>query len=175
VSKYEVIIILDERKIDDSGQKFIGEFTKAVEELGGKIGETVDMGRNQLAYPINKRYTGRYWNLDMELDKEQVAELHKRFKLNNTVMRLAVYNDERPEGEGRAQAAPPPRKRAVVKPGNVTKVEVTPAEEPAAEAADAEKPAVPAAEEPAAEASAADEPAAEEAAAEEPAEAAAAE
>jgi ribosomal protein S6 len=156
VNKYEAIIILDERKIDDAGQKFIGQFTSAVEGAGGKVTDTVDMGRRQLAYPINKRYTGRYWNLELELEKDKVATVQGEFKLTNTVMRLAIYSDERPEGEGRATAAPPPRKRAEVTPGSVTpvpvKVEKPAAAEkapPAEDAPAAEAPAEKAAEAPA--------------------------
>jgi ribosomal protein S6 len=97
LKKYEAVVILDDRKHSDGGEGFIAEFTQNVEGLGGSVGETEEMGRRQLAHPINRRNAGRYWDLTIELPPAGVAELKEKYRLDRTVLRLEVFIYDRPE------------------------------------------------------------------------------
>ena len=89
---YEAVVILDERKHEDSGEAFAGTFIKLVEELGGTLKERNPMGRRQFARPIKKLRSGIYWDFVFDLDPEKVVVLKGRYRLDETVLRLAVVN-----------------------------------------------------------------------------------
>ena len=98
MKKYETIIILDERKIGDDGREFLTAIEKMItEEFGGKIVESVVMGKKQFAREINKRKTGVYLSVVHEMDADKVASLKDKYKLNDTVLRMQTYNYDRPE------------------------------------------------------------------------------
>lgn len=98
MKKYETIIILDERKIKDDGKEFLAVIEKMItEEFGGKIIESVVMGKKQFAREINKRKTGVYLSVVHEMAPDKVALVKDKYKLNDTVLRMQSYNYDRPE------------------------------------------------------------------------------
>lgn len=101
---YEAVIILDERKYDDSGEAFAAAFVKLVGELGGVLKERIPMGRRQFARPIKKLRSGIYWDIVFEMSPEKVVVLKERYSLDETVLRLAVVN-----------YVPPPKKKVEIR------------------------------------------------------------
>jgi len=98
LKKYETIVILDEKSIDDDGSKFMKDFEEVItKQLGGKVLETVIMGRKQFAQEIKRKKTGIYLDVVHEMDADKVIELRDTYKLNETVLRMQVYNYDRPE------------------------------------------------------------------------------
>jgi ribosomal protein S6 len=98
LKKYETIVILDEKSIDDDGSKFMKDFEEVItKQLGGKVLETVIMGRKQFAQEIKRKKTGIYIDVVHEMDADKVIELRDKYKLNETVLRMQVYNYDRPE------------------------------------------------------------------------------
>ena len=98
MKKYETIVILDEKSIDDDGSKFMKDFEEVItKQLGGKVLETVIMGRKQFAQEIKRKKTGIYLDVVHEMDADKVIELRDTYKLNETVLRMQVYNYDRPE------------------------------------------------------------------------------
>ncbi|RMD78589.1 MAG: 30S ribosomal protein S6 [Lentisphaerae bacterium] len=97
LKKYEAIFILDERRIEGDGSRFLDDAQAIVEEMGGKVLGREDFGRRQFAYPIRKRTSGHYWILSVELPEEQVAAFRARFTHDEQVLRLVVQKDMRPE------------------------------------------------------------------------------
>jgi small subunit ribosomal protein S6 len=95
--KYEAVIILDDQMHEDGGTVFIETFTSAVGELGGTIDKNESMGRRQLAYPIRKKTSGVYWHSFMQLAPDTVSALRERYSLDQTILRLEVFINERPE------------------------------------------------------------------------------
>ena len=98
MKKYETIVILDEKMIDDDGTKFLQSFeTVLKDELGGTVVESEIMGRRQFAREINRKKTGIYLDVIHEMAADKVKELRDKYKLNTTVMRLQSYTYDRPE------------------------------------------------------------------------------
>ena len=60
--------------------------------LGGTIQLIENMGRRQFSAPINKRRTGLYWSLVMDLPQEKVSAFKESYNLDRTVMRLQVLH-----------------------------------------------------------------------------------
>lgn len=98
MKKYETVVILDERSINDDGSEFLTELEQLLKEkFAGNVIETVNMGRKQFAREMNKRKTGIYLDLVHEMSAEKVVELRENFKLDNRVLRLETFNYDKPE------------------------------------------------------------------------------
>ncbi len=97
MKKYEAIYILDVRKVEDDGKAWTAEFTKLVEEFGGKVEENTFMGRKQFAREINKRKVGAYYNFIFTADADAIKKLVDAYSLDERVIREMIINFDRPE------------------------------------------------------------------------------
>jgi len=98
LKKYETIVILNEKLIDDDGTKFLKAFeTVLTKNLVGKVVKSEIMGRRQFAREINRKKTGIYLDIIHEMDADKVKMLRDKYKLNETVLRLQTYSYDRPE------------------------------------------------------------------------------
>ena len=48
------------------------------------------MGQRKLAYPINKEINGFYYVVDFSASQETVAELNRRFRLDENIVRHMI-------------------------------------------------------------------------------------
>lgn len=97
MKKYETIVIIDEKKVNDDGTEFLSEFEKAIKkEFGGAVVESEIMGRRQFAREIKRKKTGIYLDVIHEMDPDKVYALRDKYKLNETVLRLQTYSYDRP-------------------------------------------------------------------------------
>lgn len=68
---------------------------KMIKKEGGNVVKTEDMGRRKLAYPINKKTEGHYVLFEIEGSGQEIAELERRMRVNDSIMRyLTVRVDE---------------------------------------------------------------------------------
>lgn len=92
LKKYECIFILESRNFEDAGKSFIEELGPFVEELGGEVIESQDMGHRQFAHQIKKSNSGLYWAVIINMENSKIDEFKERFKLNSSVIRLEIFN-----------------------------------------------------------------------------------
>jgi len=97
LKKYECVFIFDESKLETSAEASIATISEYIVSLGGTIVESEDMGRKTFSYPIKKKNSGLYWDLVFELDASKVAELKSNYRLDESILRMEVFNFERPE------------------------------------------------------------------------------
>jgi ribosomal protein S6 len=97
LKKYETIFILDDKKFEDGANSFIGILEPILVELSGEIVEINDMGHRHLAHPIGKNATGNYINIVINLAKDKVVELKKKFRLDPSVLRVEIFSYDRPD------------------------------------------------------------------------------
>ncbi len=90
--KYETMYILKPTIEDEQRTEIIKKFSDIIEQNGGKIEKTEDMGKRKLAYPINYITEGYYVLLDMEAPGELPAELERNFKISDDVIRYLIIN-----------------------------------------------------------------------------------
>ncbi|MFN3630788.1 MAG: 30S ribosomal protein S6 [Casimicrobiaceae bacterium] len=98
---YEIVFIVHP---DQSEQvpTMVERYRTLVTGRGGKIHRLEDWGRRQLAYPIGKVYKAHYVCMNIECDKDTLAELETAFRFNDAVLRhLTVKKDA-------AETAPSP-------------------------------------------------------------------
>jgi small subunit ribosomal protein S6 len=80
---------------DDMIVKLNDAIVKLVEKEGGSVIKTDDWGRRRLAYPIKKKTEGYYVLLEIEGSGQEIAELERRMRVNDMIMRyITVRVDE---------------------------------------------------------------------------------
>lgn len=92
---YEVMYI----GTPDVGEDDITQLNETIEKLiaseGGTVVRTDNMGRRPMAYPIRKKTEGYYTLFEIEGSGQEIAELERRMRVNDTVMRfMTVRVDE---------------------------------------------------------------------------------
>ncbi|MDD2478581.1 MAG: 30S ribosomal protein S6 [Victivallaceae bacterium] len=103
MKKYEAIFILDIRKVDDEGEAFSKEFAAMIEAFGGKMEESIPMGRIQFAYQIDKRKAGIYWNFIFEVGNDKHEMILEKFRLDERVLRNMIIVYDRPSKDARTK------------------------------------------------------------------------
>ena len=86
---YEVVFIVHP---DQSEQvpAMIERYKTMVTAKTGRIHRLEDWGRRQLAYPIAKVHKAHYVLLNIECDRDTLAELEHAFKFNDAVLRHLI-------------------------------------------------------------------------------------
>ncbi len=86
---YEIVFLVHP---DQSEQvtSMVDRYRTLIEGKGGKIHRLEDWGRRQLAYPIKKAYKAHYILMNIECDKDVVAELDNAFYYNDAVLRNMI-------------------------------------------------------------------------------------
>ena len=97
MKKYETVIILDDRKIQDEGKAFVEEFSAKISRAGGEIVKVTSLGRKQFARQMKKRKTGFYWDFTINLDEKEAKKLPTYYNLDERVLRLQTFIYDRPE------------------------------------------------------------------------------
>lgn len=90
MTKYEVMFIV-KTTLDENTVKATAESLKSViTEMNGKVENTKEMGQRTLAYPINKEVNGFYYVLTVEASNEAIAELDRKARLNENIIRHQI-------------------------------------------------------------------------------------
>jgi small subunit ribosomal protein S6 len=58
-----------------------------IESLNGKIKEENDIGIRTLGYEINDNEKGFFYNIQVEIDPQNVAELERELKLDENILK----------------------------------------------------------------------------------------
>lgn len=90
MTKYEVMFIV-KTTLDENTVKATAESLKSViTEMNGKVENAKEMGQRTLAYPINKEVNGFYYVLTVEASNEAIAELDRKARLNENIIRHQI-------------------------------------------------------------------------------------
>jgi small subunit ribosomal protein S6 len=92
---YEVMFIVAPESTEDDIAKLNDGIRTLIEKDGGTVAEIEGWGRRRLAYPINKKTEGFYVLLEIEGSGQEIAELERRFRVNDAIIRyMTVRVDE---------------------------------------------------------------------------------
>ena len=92
---YEVMYSAQPDTAEDDITKLNEAITSLVEKDGGTVSVVEGWGRRRMAYPINKKTEGYYVLLEIEGSGQEIAELERRFRVNDVIMRyMTVRVDE---------------------------------------------------------------------------------
>lgn len=84
---YETIYIVKPDLADDENKALTTRINEVIEKMNGEVRKLEDWGVRKLAYPINKVARGRYMYLRSDGDAALIAELERRLRLDERVIR----------------------------------------------------------------------------------------
>src|SRR5215472_11132816 len=92
---YEVMFIVRPDVVEEEVDKLIAGFATTVTNGGGNVKSTEKMGRRKLAYLVRKFADGNYILLTIEAGGAVVAELERRLRVSEPVIKfITVRMDE---------------------------------------------------------------------------------
>ncbi|MGE3143518.1 MAG: 30S ribosomal protein S6 [Hyphomonadaceae bacterium] len=97
---YEHVLIARQDISQQQVDALLEDLTRTVADLGGKVAKTEYWGLRNLAYRIRKNRKGHYCLLNLDVPPEAVAEIERRQKINEDVLRYITVKvdvlDEEP-------------------------------------------------------------------------------
>jgi small subunit ribosomal protein S6 len=92
---YEVIFIVDPDTQEEEMTKLTQNLSGVITDQGGTVTRNEVLGRRQLAYRIGRKNEGVYVLFEVEGTGREIAELERRMRVNDTIMRyMTVRVDE---------------------------------------------------------------------------------
>jgi small subunit ribosomal protein S6 len=93
---YEIVLLIHP---DQSEQvpAMLERYKTLITGANGKVHRVEDWGRRQLAYQIQKLAKAHYLCLNIECNKETLAELETGFRFNDAVLRHLTVSKEKAE------------------------------------------------------------------------------
>lgn len=90
MNKYEMMFIV-KTTIDEEAVKKTAENLKSViTSMKGEITDSKELGQKKLAYPIKKEVTGFYFVVNFDANNEIVAELDRKARIDENVIRHMI-------------------------------------------------------------------------------------
>lgn len=99
---YETIFIVKPDLGDEETKGLTAKVQDVVDSMKGDFRRLEDWGARKLSYPISKYNRGRYYYLRFDGDASLIAELERRLRLDDRVLR---YQSVKLEKETEAPAA----------------------------------------------------------------------
>ena len=90
--KYETIFILQPELSEDDIKSITSKAQDVISTYNGECFRMDDWGIRKLAYPIKKSARGRYYYLRFDGDSALIAELERRLRLDDKVLRYQSVN-----------------------------------------------------------------------------------
>ncbi|MGI8554734.1 MAG: 30S ribosomal protein S6 [Pyrinomonadaceae bacterium] len=92
---YELMYIVNPEMAADEVTKLNETLQGVIESQGGAVVKLDDMGKRKMAYEINRKTEGHYVLFEIEGSGKEIAELERRMRVNDAVMRyITVRVDE---------------------------------------------------------------------------------
>ncbi len=93
MNQYEMVVVL-KPNLEDEGRTAVLDRLKEAIETNGNVGEIDDWGTRRLAYEINYIKEGYYYVLNYEADPTVVAEVERRARIMDQVIRYLTIKKE---------------------------------------------------------------------------------
>jgi small subunit ribosomal protein S6 len=87
IRMYETIYIVKPDLADDENKALTTRINEVIAKMNGEVRKLEDWGIRKLAYPIDKITRGRYMYLRSDGDAALIAELERRLRLDERVIR----------------------------------------------------------------------------------------
>jgi len=91
---YELTLVVDPDLTSENQKKLIEKIKKTIEEFKGKVQQTREWGRRELAYPIRKKKMGFYLLWEIKLPGKTPPQIDKKLRLEEKIMRYLLVKKE---------------------------------------------------------------------------------
>jgi len=103
--RYETIFIASPTLTEEQADALVQSYEGIITEQGGELLKTEKWGRKKLAYEVQKFSEGYYTLIEMNAGATLIAELERRFRNNDSVIKyLSVRMDEQSKAAERQKA-----------------------------------------------------------------------
>ncbi len=92
MNKYEMMFIVKTTIEEAAVNTTVENLKSVITSMKGEITDSKDLGQKKLAYPINKEITGFYYVVDFTANNELVAELDRKAKIDENVIRHMIIS-----------------------------------------------------------------------------------
>ena len=92
--RYETMVLITDLLEEDAAKATFDWVKELLDQQGATVLDEAWWGRRKLAYEINKRDHGYYGVLDLEATAEAVAEVERRLKISDEVVRFKTVRPE---------------------------------------------------------------------------------
>jgi small subunit ribosomal protein S6 len=91
---YELALVINGKLEEEAKIETFEKVKGYIERFGGTIVNVDDWGKRRLAYEIQKMRDGFYYFITFESTSEVPAEVEKRIRIMETVLRFLIVNKE---------------------------------------------------------------------------------
>lgn len=91
---YEVMVIFDPETDERSVQPTLEQYLTVITKGGGTVDNLDIWGRRRLAYEIQKKSEGIYAVINLTAQPDDVKELDRQFRINESIMRTKVIRPD---------------------------------------------------------------------------------
>lgn len=88
MSKYETTFAIDSLQKSENMQNILKKVQNFIKNNGGEIGEVEDWGKKRLAYEINRKQYGNYYQIHFEGPSSLPGLLEREYRLEEGVLRF---------------------------------------------------------------------------------------
>ena len=89
MENYEIMFIVKPTLDEETIKSTVKSLETIITDMLGKV-ETKDMGKRELAYPINKEISGFYYCLTVSASHIAIAEFDRKARLNENILRHQI-------------------------------------------------------------------------------------
>ena len=89
INSYETLFIVDVENGEEAVKASVAKFTDIIAK-NAEVVEVADWGKRRLAYPINDKPEGYYTVVTFKSEPTFIAEIERRFNIDETIMRYLV-------------------------------------------------------------------------------------
>ena len=89
---YEALIILKAAGTEQEVARHAAQLDEQVKKVGGRVESSHNMGRRRFAFRIARQTEGYYYLVRFQAPTEQIGELERLFRLNETIVRFMILN-----------------------------------------------------------------------------------
>ena len=94
MTNYEIMFIVKATMEEDAIKKASEDLQKLINNKTSKVIDFKEMGRKKLAYPIKKEVSGYYFVMNVEADRETIAEFDRKVSINENILRHLIIKVE---------------------------------------------------------------------------------
>ena len=91
---YEIVFLVHPDQSDQT-QAVLNKFSTLVEESGGKVYRSEDIGSRKLAYPIQDQFKASYALMNIECNQDVIDEIKNSFKFNDSIIRDLILSKKK--------------------------------------------------------------------------------
>lgn len=85
-----MVLVFSPQTSNENQKKLVSKLKSLVEKAKGKVGKVDEWGKQELAYPIKKFTEGVFLLLNLDLPANAPAELEKKIKLEEEIIRYLL-------------------------------------------------------------------------------------